>query len=613
MISCMKIFNRHGSPFPGRRTGGAVMKKRTVRRTLLNTYSLIILASFLALALTVAAVQIPRTREQTFSVLRQRAASAAAEVDAQCGEMRTIALNIAYSTQLQDRLILINSSGNGEAAKLSTLLSLIIFPNRPVDQINLYTSGGEAVHSGLLNSTARERAEDQPWYPLLQESEEPILLFFSGPDEQLGKFITDVNGKQFISLVMQNRDNFNNPCGYTEIKQRLSRVISSIVSYTTVYGEEICFFSRDGTLIYPAESAYGEEVFNAACAEEAAGNFVPVQLENGRVFACAIPAGRNFRAVMIIRNSDLVRPVQQLILNIVFFTLLALVLAFLLSRLASRRITRPIDSLCQQIAAIDLSKPARLPPPETDIAELAELHNAFDRMQGSLSDHVNRLLLLQNQEMQSRMLALQAQMNPHFLFNSLAAIQAMSDEGMNDEISVMCRCISGILRYISSDSSQEVPLRDELHYTEDYLTCMALRYRGDLRYEIDVPEELSGALVPKLCVQLLAENAIKFTTTVRPPWLIRIEGRQEEDRYELRIIDNGPGFGEETLKELEARMEEIRRTSTLPSLKIHGMGILNVFIRYCLLYENRFAFRLENNPEGGACVVIGACIHESDL
>ena len=590
------------------------MKKRTVRRTLLNTYSLIILVPFLALAVAVAAIQIPETRNRTFSVLRQQADSAAAGVDAECDQMRTIGLNIAYATQLQDRLILINTtSGNGEEAKLSMLLSLIVFPNRPVDQINLYTSGGSVVRSGLLNGVDTDRAEDQPWYPLLQQSSGKILLYDSGRDKKLEKFFTDVNGRQFISLVMLNRDSFNTPRGYIEIKQRLNRVISSAMNYITSWGEELCFFDLSGNLIYPSGLAHADEIFRAVSGEETQNVFRQASLGGEEVHLYAVPSGGSFLTVMAIRNRDLLRPVFRMILNILLVTLLGLVLAFLLAGLASRRITDPIESLSRQIAGTDLEHPSRLPPPQTDIAELAALHNTFGQMQESLSDHVNRLLLLQNQEMQSRMLALQAQMNPHFLFNSLATIQAMADEGLDGEISVMCRSISAILRYISSDSSQEVPLRDELRYTEDYLTCMSLRYRGDLEYEISVPEELSSALVPKLCVQLLVENAIKFATTRRPPYRVRIDGSRADDSYELRIIDNGPGFEDDVLRELEERMEEIRRTSTLPSLKIHGMGILNVFIRYCLLYDNRFVFRLENNPEGGACVVIGACIHESEV
>lgn len=86
------------------------------------------------------------------------------------------------------------------------------------------------------------------------------------------------------------------------------------------------------------------------------------------------------------------------------------------------------------------------------------------------------------------MLALQSQMNPHFLYNSIAAIQSMAEEGMDREIIIMCLSMSNILRYISSDTKQEVTLDDEILYTQDYLSCMMIRYQGDLTYSIDIPE-----------------------------------------------------------------------------------------------------------------------------
>ena len=308
---------------------------------------------------------------------------------------------------------------------------------------------------------------------------------------------------------------------------------------------------------------------------------------------------------MTIRETDLFRSVRDQIVTILLITLGALILTVLASGLISRRITRPLADICDQIEQIDIEQPTSLPEVDSDIREIQTLHTSFSRMQTTLSGHVTKLLELQNQEMQSRMLALQAQMNPHFLFNSLQAIQAMADEGMDEEIAEMCQAMASILRYISSDSAQQVPLEKEIRHTRDYLRCMEIRYQGDLACEVDLPEEMDTIPVPKLCVQLLAENAIKFTTTRRPPYRIRIEGSVSGDSYELRIRDNGPGFEEETKKALMEQMEEIRRTSTLPSLKINGMGVLHVYIRFYLLYGDQFVFRLENNPDGGACVVIG--------
>ena len=581
---------------------------RTVRGTLLGTYTVLILLAFAVLATAFSLIHGNRVRSEVLNTLSQQAQSMAAAADREIDQMRTMAMNITYSTRLQDRLYLRQGTSGGlsdEADRLSMILSLIVFPNRPIDQINLYTRDGIRISSGMDNEITRDGAETKPWYGLLSEQENAQLLFYSGRDEKLSKYVTDAYGKEFVTLVLENYDNFGTRCGYIEIRQRISRILSAMMAYRPGFGESVFFFDREGKQIFPA--AEEEPLFALAadrgfpCAFTAAGD--------GRLLCC-VPAGRGqFYTVMSIREADLFRSVRDQIVTILLITLGALMVTVLASGLISRRITRPLADICDQVGRIELEHPEPLPAVDSDIREIQTLHTSFSRMQETLSGHVAKLLELQNQEMQSRMLAPQAQMNPHFLFNSIQAIQAMADEGMDAEIAEMCQSMAGILRYISSDSAQLVPLEKEIRHTKDYLRCMEIRYQGDLACEVILPPEMDPVPVPKLCVQLLAENAIKFTTTRRPPYRIRIEGTVSGDSYELRIRDNGPGFDPETRAALTAQMEEIRRTATLPSLKIQGMGILHVYIRFFLLYGEDFVFRLENNPEGGACVVIGGKWH----
>ena len=578
---------------------------RTVRGTLLGTYTVLILLAFAALATVFSLIHGNRVRNEVLNTLRQQTQAAAAAADREIDQMRTMAMNITYSTRLQDRLYLRRGSSgevSEEADKLSMILSLIVFPNRPIDQINLFTRDGTRVSSGLHNEVAKDSAETRPWYQPLSEQENHQILFFSGRDEKLSKYVTDDYGREFVTLAMENYDNFGTPCGYIEIKQRVSRILSAVTGYQSAFGENLSFFDLNGNRIYPKEES---EKTMLSFAEDSEYPEDFVSTGDGRMICC-IPAGRGqFRTVMSIREADLFSLVRDQIVTILLITLGALILTVLASILVSRRITRPLADICDQVEKIELDHPAPLPDVDSDIREIQTLHTSFSRMQSTLSGHVTKLLELQNQEMQSRMLALQAQMNPHFLFNSLQAIQAMADEGMDPEIAEMCQSMAGILRYISSDSAQLVPLEKEIRHTKEYLRCMEIRYQGDLTCETDIPEEMNPVPVPKLCVQLLAENAIKFTTTRRPPYRIRIEGSISGDCYELYIRDNGPGFEQETMNALQEQMEEIRRTSTLPSLKINGMGILHVYIRFFLLYGEQFIFRLENNADGGACVVIG--------
>lgn len=589
------------------------MKKKTVRGTLLGTYTVIIVVSCFALAAVFSVVLGARVRGQMLASLHQQTQAAAAAAGQEIDQMRTMAMNISYSTRAQDQLFARRSApSQTEAERLSALLSLIVFPNRPIDQINLYTKDGACVRTGLKNGIEAAEAERQSWYDDLAAAGNHQRIFFSGPDDTLSKYVTGFYSRQFITLAMALYDNFGGNCGYVEIKQRVGRVAGAVASHSAIYGEEMRLFGEDGSQIYPLPED-GAMLFEAARALGFPQDFTRARVDGRDVMLCCAPCDSSrFYTVTVIRRIDLMRPVLVQIATILLITLVALSLAILMSHLASRRITAPIDAICRQIGSIDIERRAALPELNTDLVEMQTLHAAFSRMQASLAEHVDKLLQLQNQEMQSRMLALQAQMNPHFLFNSLQAIQAMADEGMNREITVMCQSMANILRYISSDTAQLVPLEDELRHTRDYLRCMEIRYQGDLEYAIDVPEALNRVPVPKLCVQLLVENAIKFTTTRRPPYRVRISGVVDGQRYELRIRDNGPGFEEDTLNTLRDQMDEIRRTHALPSLKINGMGILNVFIRFCLLYDDQFTFRLENNPEGGASIRIGASIDESE-
>ena len=176
---------------------------------------------------------------------------------------------------------------------------------------------------------------------------------------------------------------------------------------------------------------------------------------------------------------------------------------------------------------------------------------------------------------------------------------------MDDEIVVMCQSMANLLRYISADSEQLVPLNTELSYTENYLTCMIICYQEDLTYSIEVHEEMREVKIPKLCIQLLVENAIKFSTTIKSPWHIKIKGFIQDGCSYISVIDNGPGFDPQTVRDIEDKIRQIDESALLPSLEIKGMGLMNIYIRLKILNSTIFTFRLENLRIGVASITIG--------
>ena len=212
---------------------------------------------------------------------------------------------------------------------------------------------------------------------------------------------------------------------------------------------------------------------------------------------------------------------------------------------------------------------------------------------------------------QAQMLALQSQMNPHFLYNSLSMIGEMADSGMTEQVSDMCEDITSILRYISSDREQRIRVEEEMEQVDRYLGCIKRRFGEGLHYSYNISDEILDCMVPKLCVQLLVENAVKAVMVHKEPWEIMVSGSRDGDDWHITVSDNGPGFDTEVDKKLRKNMDEILETGVLPSLKIEGMGILNIFIRLYLLDGIPFVFDFGNRKEGGAFVTVGGHVRDA--
>ncbi len=589
------------------------MRRHTIRFTLFVTYAVIILVFFTALIAYSGMNESRKLSDQMFRVLRQNAQSLASSMDSELSQMNMVSMNVCYSNLVKQQFAQYLSvkaeqkptESISSVKVLSELLTSIIGPNRPVDQVNLYGMDGGMVATGLDNRQYETNAADQVWYQALLVSDGNRVVAYTGEDPALSKYYTDPDGKRFLTLARQYIDKLWIPQGFVEVKSSARRVLGAVLNYTSVYGEQVAVFDENGAVILPRESGLAP-LWPALSEGGFPQDVTQVRLGAEAGYALCVPSALSgFQTVLFILQSQTSAPMLDYLRNTLGIGLGMMVFALALAYLAAKHFTDPIQSICREVSSYALSQPVKREPFRTRVAELSALYESFAQMQTKIESGVQRQLALQEQEMQSRMLALLAQMNPHFLYNSLSALQSMADEGMRDEIIQMCQAMSRILRYISSDNGPLVPLREELGCTEDFLQCMVLRYQGDLRYEIDVPVALDAVCVPKLCVQLLCENAVKFATQERPPWRMRITGSVSGDRYELSIRDNGPGFSQEVLDTINRAIRSIDETGLLPSLSIGGMGLLNIYMRYKLLYQRDIIFLISNNAEGGACVTIG--------
>ena len=597
--------------------------KKSVRTTLQFVFFLLVTVVFLVYISYFIISESRKIKTQAFETVSRDTQTASAFMDEEIKSVNTVMQNVAYSNLVKEHfLVYMNrpfSSGDGNYSEmqnikvLTDLLTAIMGPSRPVDQIYLYSLEGGCVGVGLDNSNTSDHVDDKPWYDDLKNSENNRLVFCDR-DERLTKFFTYEDGSRFLTVASVYQSTYYKPQGVIEVKHSISSLISKLKKIDTgAYNEKIYIYDQTGKSIYSFTNDNMAEEYAALVA----GNEQPAYDEprhisyNGNTHLFVNTSSYSgFTTVIAIDNNDVYRPIYDYIkANLLIFTGF-IVLILLLSYVVSRIITIPVMKMYSNISSLHTDKESMLTGSlekiDTNIIELDTLYSAVMDMHDRAKASMNREIVLNNQRLQSQILALQSQMNPHFLYNSLATISAMADEGMNDEVTKMCQTISRILRYISSDKDPLVPVNEDVSHAKDYLECMKMRYEDDLIYSINIPDEMKDIKIPKLCLQLIVENSIKYATkNVRAPWIISIDGRMTGIYWEITVKDNGPGFNEADLKEINDKIEYINKTDILPGLEINGMGLMNIYIRFKTLYHGKHIFRVSNYAEGGALVTIG--------
>ena len=281
------------------------------------------------------------------------------------------------------------------------------------------------------------------------------------------------------------------------------------------------------------------------------------------------------------------------------------VLFIVLSYLLSGLITRPILRL---IKAMRGARDGVLKPnlERSRTMELQELNHTYNQM----ADNINALIkLVYEKELvqsQTELRALQAQINPHFLYNTLEAFYwSLSDKG-EEELADLVVAMSHMFRYVIGGSGKQewVTIGDELEHIERYLHIMRMRFGLRLFWSVDCPDSCRATPIPKLLIQPLVENAIVHGIEGKVEGgsiRIAIEELGQQDGHRLAVIveDNGAGM---EAKALESLLLSIR-SGTPVSTKGTGLGLRNVKRRLELYYQNQAsALSVESTPGAGTVV-----------
>lgn len=242
-----------------------------------------------------------------------------------------------------------------------------------------------------------------------------------------------------------------------------------------------------------------------------------------------------------------------------------------------------------------------------DNDEIRVLFDSFNQMLRNTSHYIRqleeekqRVKTEQSQKRKAEFKALQAQIQPHFLYNTLESIHWKAEEAQAQEISDMVQALATFFRINLSRGKELIPLRDEIAHVESYLRIQQIRYGNQLEYEIQVQEEILDSVLPKLILQPLVENSIYHGIREKEgEGMIGITGRKAENGDVLLCVeDNGVGILPEQLKNLQEKL--------VSGEKVHqeGYGIFNVNQRIQLNYGVPYGLSIWSQAGKGTKVEI---------
>ena len=283
----------------------------------------------------------------------------------------------------------------------------------------------------------------------------------------------------------------------------------------------------------------------------------------------------------------------------IFTTIMVLMMMLLEgNRLISRKISKPIRKLDESVKTYEAGG-------KTDIyiggsSEIRHLGYSVQRSYERIETLMEEIIRQQNERRKSELDALQSQINPHFLYNTLESITWMVEAQKNEEAVIMISELAKLLRVSLSRGKTIIPVKDELQNSRSYMNIQLMRYKERFQMEFQTDKEIEDYCIVKLVIQPILENAIYYgvgNMDEDDEGKITVRGEKKEDDIYIIIEDNGMGMRKEVLENILKDNNKVPKHGS-------GVGVINVHSRIQLMFGEQYGLEIYSEPDEGTRVVI---------
>ena len=321
-----------------------------------------------------------------------------------------------------------------------------------------------------------------------------------------------------------------------------------------------------------------------------------IQYEDNHYYLTSTRLAENGLLVYTVSDIEMQSDIMLLIIAVIVIIFIGIgTIAYYSTGKMAIKYTQDIDAIAEAFEKVQRG--------ELDVtlqigssAEFQAIGKDFNIMLDSLKKQIAQNKELAEHVAFAQVKQLESQFNPHFLFNTLDNIRFMTkiDIQAADKMIVS---LSRLLRYSIRDVREELTVQEDLDNLQSYLNILQIRFNKRFSYEMDIEEGIQQCLIPKLLIQPLLENAVKYGFVGRDKLHVCIKGYEEKGKLVFLCKDNGAGIEEELLEEIRTQLSMEKNTST-------HLGLYNIHRRIRLLYKEDYGMQIESRPNEGVTVTL---------
>lgn len=486
----------------------------------------------------------------------------------------------------------------------SILLSSMLNPREDLRSVFVYRNDGRVmfISRGQVYLNEHDRYHHSLWYRKALEAGGKAVFVTNDPGNRFA-----VKPKNMFSIARLIKTYDQKILGAIIIDADFSGLEAIFREINLGECSNLVVLNQDHEIIYRQNDQFTNLLDKESISSIAAIQSGMTELKTDRdSILAAIGESRltGWKIVGLIEARELNKPFAALRNTLWWLSLSIIIAIIIVSLFFSRMITRPLVHLTRLMRDMQRGKFDVKMPELKQQDEISLVATTFNKMIEQIESLIQQVADIRVKQTEAELNELKAQINPHFLYNTLESIRALAD--LNDQFEIMeaVSSLGNLFRYSIESRNQLVKLRDELNHVQNYFNLLRICSEQPLRLIIDAHESVLDAHTLPIMLQPVIENAIRHghRETVQER-LIHCKAVQQENDLKITVTDNGKGMPapivEQLNRELAEAMENLDRNR-----RIAGVGLSNVAHRIALTFGKPYGIRIESEENQGTVVTI---------